>query len=219
MLLQKRVTWDEPESLQNVNRVNPWQVEYIPATPFFDPEFPPSKRFRIMQNPETVSAGEGNFRLPQLTRPMAGHLNPAALSHAPFSAGMQGARPDHICISNASSDRTLQTSNELPKNDAAPELKTVSTVLSIGVHIPTIYHMVVRAASISAALIYLASRDRVHRPKLGRIRSSCLVRSFRCPSLVEVVQNLRRLVQMVERRVALIHQPSQLHSGGLADKL
>ncbi|KAL0365838.1 UNVERIFIED_CONTAM: Auxin response factor 17 [Sesamum radiatum] len=45
---------------------------------------------------------------------------------------LQGARPDHICISNASSDRTLQTSNELPKNDAAPELKTVSTVLSIG---------------------------------------------------------------------------------------
>ncbi|KAL0365840.1 UNVERIFIED_CONTAM: Auxin response factor 17 [Sesamum radiatum] len=114
-----QVTWDEPESLQNVNRVNPWQVEYIPATPFFDPEFPSSKRFRITQNPETRPAGEGDFRLPQLTRPMAGHLNPAALSHAPFSAGMQGARPDHICISNASSDRTLQTSNELPKNDAA----------------------------------------------------------------------------------------------------
>ncbi|KAL0369216.1 UNVERIFIED_CONTAM: Auxin response factor 17 [Sesamum calycinum] len=127
-----QVTWDEPESLQNVNRVNPWQVEYIPATPLFDPEFPPSKKLRITQNPEAVPAGEGDFRLPQLTRPMVGHLNPAALSYAPFSAGMQGARPDHICISNASSDRNLQTSNELPKNDAAPELKTVSTVLSIG---------------------------------------------------------------------------------------
>ncbi|KAI3460626.1 hypothetical protein Pfo_017289 [Paulownia fortunei] len=129
-----QVTWDEPESLHNVNRVSPWQVECVPPSSLLDSEFPPSKKFKVLQSPGD-GEGEYCFPLTEFSRSMAGHLNSSLFNSSPFPAGMQGARRDHICISgvsNTNSDKFYQTLNELPKNDIQPELETVSTALSIG---------------------------------------------------------------------------------------
>lgn len=123
-----QVTWDDPESSQNVNRVSPWQVEYIPLAPLIDPDFPPSKRFKVLQDSGMLPS--------ELTRSMAGHLNSTVFNYSPFPAGMQGARRDNTSIShglsNTNGDNFHHTVNELPKNDNEPELKSVSTALSIG---------------------------------------------------------------------------------------
>ncbi|KAI3464442.1 hypothetical protein Pfo_021105 [Paulownia fortunei] len=129
-----QVTWDEPEILPNVERVSPWQVEYVPSTSLLHSTFPPPKKLKALQNQGMLTDGEGEFCFPmtELTHSIAGHMNPAGLNCSPFPAGMQGVGRDQICISNSQSDNSYQTFTELLTNDMKPELRIVSTVQHIG---------------------------------------------------------------------------------------
>ncbi|KAL0351412.1 UNVERIFIED_CONTAM: Auxin response factor 17 [Sesamum calycinum] len=132
------VTWDEPETLLNMKRVNPWQVEYISPTSHLHPAFPPPKKFKALQNSEMITDGEEEFCFPmtELARSMAGHMNSPILNYySPFPASIQGARQDQFCIpssSNSRSDKSFQMFTQLLNNQMEPELRTVSTVLNIG---------------------------------------------------------------------------------------
>ncbi|PIN06611.1 hypothetical protein CDL12_20831 [Handroanthus impetiginosus] len=109
-----QVTWDEPESLLNVNRVSPWQVEYVRPTPLLDSIVPAPKRSRLLQNPTML--------------PTAEHLNMGVFNNAPLSADMQGARRGHILTPGTSS-----ANNELRTMGIERDQRTtVSTVLSVG---------------------------------------------------------------------------------------
>ncbi|KAK4413264.1 Auxin response factor 17 [Sesamum alatum] len=133
-----QVTWDEPESLMNMKRVNPWQVEYIPPTSHLHSAFPPPKKFKALQNSEMITDGEEEFCFPmtELARSMAGHMNSPILNYySPFPTSMQGARREQFCVpssSHSQSDNSFQTFTQLLTNHTEPELRTVSTVLNIG---------------------------------------------------------------------------------------
>ncbi|KAA8538570.1 hypothetical protein F0562_028236 [Nyssa sinensis] len=106
-----QVTWDEPEVLQNVKRVNPWQVEYVVPTPPLHSMFPPTKKFRVAQNPGLLANGEGELFLPMksFNTSMTENLNPVLMNYNSFPAGMQGARQDPFCgsiLSNFMSEDT-----------------------------------------------------------------------------------------------------------------
>ncbi|KAG8378348.1 hypothetical protein BUALT_Bualt08G0128000 [Buddleja alternifolia] len=122
-----RVNWDEPETLPNMNRVNPWQVEYILPTSHLYASIPPPKRFRLSHNPGMPTYAEGELFFPRTEsfHPIGSHLNPTVVNHSPFPHSMQGARLNQINNSN-------QTFTELLKNDKEHEPETVSTVLNIG---------------------------------------------------------------------------------------
>lgn len=96
------MTWDEPDLLQGVSRVSPWQVELVATLPMQLPPFSlPKKKLRAVQPPELQLQAPGLLGLPlgtgsstlmgQLPAPWGG---PALLDDA--SAGMQGARHDRI---------------------------------------------------------------------------------------------------------------------------
>ncbi|KAL7128420.1 hypothetical protein ABFS83_14G315800 [Erythranthe nasuta] len=123
-----QMTWDEPESMRNVNRVSPWQVEYLDPTLMLNPNFPPLKKLKLMSYSDMLlAAGEGDIRFP-----MAEFNSPL------FNASIQGARLDPIYIPTTTTttnngDKSSQVSKEIPdKNEGEPERETVSTVLSIG---------------------------------------------------------------------------------------
>ncbi|CAK9214420.1 unnamed protein product [Sphagnum troendelagicum] len=90
-----QVTWDEPDLLQGVGRVSPWQVELVATLPLQLPPLPvtkkksrPALQSELMQlQPPGLPNG-----LP-INNFVPGQL-PALLEDA--SAGMQGARHDHI---------------------------------------------------------------------------------------------------------------------------
>ncbi|KAM7514995.1 hypothetical protein LguiA_004578 [Lonicera macranthoides] len=134
-----QVTWDEPEVLQNVKRVSPWQVEYVVPTPSLHPAFHPTKKFRAPQNTGLLpDGGEGELLFPvSLSNSMmiGGHLNsPSSKNYTSFPAGMQGARQDEICLSSLSNFRG-ENANQMCTEDffgnkvMAP---LVSTELNIG---------------------------------------------------------------------------------------
>ncbi|KAH6780387.1 hypothetical protein C2S52_011624 [Perilla frutescens var. hirtella] len=127
-----QVTWDDHESSENVNKVSPWQVEYIPLSPLIDPDFPPSKRFKLLQDsgmlpsdPEKMSY---TFPPTEFSHSIAvaGHL--LNYSHPLIPAGMQGARRDHLLT--VTTGLSITTNKELPRNEIIND--PVSTVLSIG---------------------------------------------------------------------------------------
>ncbi|KAG1363176.1 auxin response factor 17 [Cocos nucifera] len=93
------VTWDEPEVLQNVRSVSPWQVELVSATPQLQTPYPVMKKLRGAQSQDFFGDGEGNmlFPLTDLTSRSVGNLSPLINYHT-FPAGMQGARHDLICV-------------------------------------------------------------------------------------------------------------------------
>ncbi|KAF8103158.1 hypothetical protein N665_0188s0111 [Sinapis alba] len=84
---QLQITWDEPEILQNLKRVNPWQVEVVANSSQLLATYPPTKRLKY---PHSAS-GEGEMlysgRGQQAVDP-----NPYLFSYTTFPAGMQGAR-------------------------------------------------------------------------------------------------------------------------------
>ncbi|XP_024373023.1 auxin response factor 18 isoform X2 [Physcomitrium patens] len=96
-----QVTWDEPDLLQGVSRVSPWQVELVATLPMQLPPFSyPKKKLRAVQPQELQLQAPGLLNLPlagsssfagQLPTPWGG---PALLENA--SAGMQGARHDRF---------------------------------------------------------------------------------------------------------------------------
>lgn len=96
-----QVTWDEPDLLQGVTRVSPWQVELVATLPMQLPPFSlPKKKLRAVQPPELQLQAPGLLGLPLAgTSNFAGQLpgpwvGPALLDDA--SAGMQGARHERF---------------------------------------------------------------------------------------------------------------------------
>ncbi|GMP47155.1 hypothetical protein CsSME_00015045 [Camellia sinensis var. sinensis] len=133
-----QVTWDEPEVLQNVKRVNPWQVEYVVPTPPIHSTYPPAKKLRFSQNSVLPTDGEGDlfFPITGLNNSMIRNLNPSLMNYNSFPAGMQGARQDPFCVSSLSNftseNNHHMCGDKLVGNNMTPKLKTVSTELNIG---------------------------------------------------------------------------------------
>ncbi|CAL5417332.1 unnamed protein product [Camellia sinensis] len=104
------VTWDEPEVLQHVKRVSPWQIEYVEPTPPLHSAFPPAKKFRFPQNPGLPTDGKGDLFFP-----------------------MPGLSNSMIGLSNLISENTHQMcKDKFFGNNVTPKVRTVSTELNIG---------------------------------------------------------------------------------------
>ncbi|KAL1819749.1 hypothetical protein ACET3Z_014618 [Daucus carota] len=130
-----QVTWDEPEALQNVKRVSPWQVENVVATPSLHSEFHPTKKCKLSQDPGLLSAGDGEllFPMPFLSHSLMGHLNPSWMNYNSFPAGIQGARQDQICVSGVPNnilENSQQICSKFFVGDMSPMAET--TELNIG---------------------------------------------------------------------------------------
>ncbi|KAA8546350.1 hypothetical protein F0562_002911 [Nyssa sinensis] len=133
-----QVAWDDPEVLQNVKRVSPWQVEYVVPTSPLHSTFPPTKKCRVPQNPGLLTNGEGElfFPMTRFSNSMMENLKPSLMNYNSFPAGMQGARQDPFSgssLSNLVSEDANQTCTDyFFANSMTPKLKTVSTELNIG---------------------------------------------------------------------------------------
>ncbi|TKY62150.1 Auxin response factor 18 [Spatholobus suberectus] len=94
-----QVTWDEPELLQNVKRVNPWLVEIVSNMPtiHLSPFSPPRKKLRLPQHPDFPL--EGQISLPTFPSNFLGPSNPFGCLPESTPAGMQGARHANYGIS------------------------------------------------------------------------------------------------------------------------
>ncbi|CAL5348311.1 unnamed protein product [Camellia sinensis] len=126
-------TWDEPEVLQNVKRVSPWQIEYVEPTPLLHSTFPPAKKFRFPQNPGLPTDGKGDLfiPIPGLSNSMIGYLKPSLMNYNSFPAGMQGARQDTFfasSLSNLISENTHQMcKDKFFGNNMTPKVRTVQS--------------------------------------------------------------------------------------------
>lgn len=95
-----QVTWDEPDILQNVKRVNPWLVELVSSMPTIHLAHlsPPRKRPRFSQHPDYPFAAQ--FQSSVVPR---NHLFPRDSLFSCFSdsppAGIQGARHTQFGVS------------------------------------------------------------------------------------------------------------------------
>ncbi|KAJ4966694.1 hypothetical protein NE237_018543 [Protea cynaroides] len=132
-----QVTWDEPEALQNVKRVSPWQVELVSTTPPLQTPFPPTKKLRVSQNPDLFTDGECGLYFPmtRLTNSMMGNLSPSLFSYNSLPVGMQGARQDSYYVSNLSNfvaNNSCQMYSDDLYGNVAPKSSCVSTELNIG---------------------------------------------------------------------------------------
>lgn len=131
-----QVAWDEPEVLQNMKRVSPWQVEVVASTPPIHTAFPPAKRFRIQHNTGLLTDGEGNIPLPNIGfSPMMGQLSPSYLNYNTFPAGMQGARQNPFfgsSLPNIMNDGARQMCPDNLLRNMSQNVEAVSTDLNIG---------------------------------------------------------------------------------------
>ncbi|KAG6548510.1 hypothetical protein Mapa_009998 [Marchantia paleacea] len=94
-----QVTWDEPDLLQGVSRVSPWQVELVSTLPMQLPPFSlPKKKLRAAQPSEMNMQGQGLMGMPIALPSVFGQINPWAhgLTMEEVTAGMQGARHDRV---------------------------------------------------------------------------------------------------------------------------
>ncbi|KAJ7566818.1 hypothetical protein O6H91_02G119800 [Diphasiastrum complanatum] len=91
-----QVSWDEPDLLQGVSRVSPWQVELVSTVPMQLPPFSlPKKKFRVAQPPEfQMSENQGfmGLSMATLANSVLGQVNPWHSFSSDVPAGMQGAR-------------------------------------------------------------------------------------------------------------------------------
>ncbi|KAK0575677.1 hypothetical protein LWI29_005056 [Acer saccharum] len=132
------VTWDEPEILQNVKRVNPWQLEFVSTSVPLHTPFPSAKRLKFPQNSGLVTDGEEEvtFPLRGLTDSTTGHMYPSLLNYNTFPAGMQGARQNtnsFFSLSNFISENTHQMCSDNTSGiNIVPKLKNVGTELNMG---------------------------------------------------------------------------------------
>ncbi|KAJ8423678.1 hypothetical protein Cgig2_023523 [Carnegiea gigantea] len=131
-----QVAWDEPEILQNMKRVSPWQVEVVASTPPIHTVFPPAKRFRVPHTPGLLADGEGNIPLPTVGfNSMMGQLSPSYLNYNTSPAGMQGARQNPFFGSSLPSimnDGARQTCPDNHVKNMSQKVEAVSTDLNIG---------------------------------------------------------------------------------------
>lgn len=89
------MAWDEPDLLQGISRVSPWQVELV--SPMQLPPFSlPKKKVRLSQPPDFQMDGQSimGFTMTALASNMLGHINPWHGFVDSIPAGMQGARHD-----------------------------------------------------------------------------------------------------------------------------
>lgn len=87
-----QVIWDEPEMLQGIGRVSPWQVELV--SPMQLPLFSlPKKKPRLPQ-PSEFPLDSVGIPMAALASNLLGHINPWHELTEHDSVGMQGARHD-----------------------------------------------------------------------------------------------------------------------------
>jgi hypothetical protein len=96
-----QVTWDEPDLLQNVKRVNPWLVELISNMPAIHlaPFSPPRKKLCVPLYPELPL--DGQFPAPPMFHgsPLGRGVGPMCYFPDGTPAGIQGARHAQFGIS------------------------------------------------------------------------------------------------------------------------
>ncbi|CAM0903765.1 unnamed protein product [Alopecurus aequalis] len=145
-----QVTWDEPELLQNVNRVCPWLVELVSSMPNLHlPSFsPPRKKPRIPSYTDFPFDGQLFHPPPPFppSHPLA-HHHDQLMRHSfplfPFPdnsgaplAGVQGARHPQFgpSFSDLHVSNNLQSSILYPgvRRPAAPRAPGICTDLTIG---------------------------------------------------------------------------------------
>lgn len=90
-----QVSWDEPELLQNVKRVNPWSVESVGSTPqiHMSPMSPPRKKQRQSQVPEIGFPDHVSMAMTYRNGNGGAYSSSGSLLEVP--AGVQGARQAH----------------------------------------------------------------------------------------------------------------------------
>ncbi|KAL8227087.1 hypothetical protein R6Q57_016919 [Mikania cordata] len=152
-----QVTWDEPDLLQNVKRVNPWLVELVSTMPaiHMSPFSPPRKKCRPSQHPDYQMEPQIPILIPALCRPnshffggpgpatrLFGYQLPENLNlHHP--ASMQGARHTHYGLSlsdiqlNNKLDSgffptTMKPAHSDPSFNKLAQSEPVSCLLTIG---------------------------------------------------------------------------------------
>ncbi|CAI9764062.1 unnamed protein product [Fraxinus pennsylvanica] len=117
-----QVTWDQPEIMQNMNTVSPWEVEHVLSTP----QLHPSKKLKSQQNSGILLDEEEEiFHMNESCNSSAGHMNLSSSDKSHSSASLQGARLDQ----NASSHKVLTDPVE---NVVELEPSTVSTLANNG---------------------------------------------------------------------------------------
>ncbi|KAJ0663458.1 putative transcription factor ARF family [Helianthus annuus] len=144
-----QVTWDEPDLLQNVKRVNPWLVELVSTMPaiHMSPFSPPRKKCRPSQHPDYPM--ESQIPIPALCGPHThlfggpttgpfGYQLPENLNvHHP--ASMQGARHTRyglslsdIQLNSGFYPNPMKPSHSSPSVNKPAQSEPVSCLLSIG---------------------------------------------------------------------------------------
>lgn len=137
LVFVSQVSWDEPDLLHNVKRVNPWLVELVSSIPalHLSPFAPPNKRPRL---PQTSEFPFGQFPMPKLLNhnPLS-PISPLCCLPDNISTGIQGARHAQFVLSSSADlhINKLQKAGlrpfdfkpldyggvELPKPDASPQ--------------------------------------------------------------------------------------------------
>ncbi|MCO5604779.1 hypothetical protein L7F22_058950 [Adiantum nelumboides] len=135
-----QVTWDEPDLLQGITRVSPWQVELVSSVQL--PPFSlPKKKMRLLHPPEFQRDGHGmmGFPMAAFSSNFLGHVNPwHGFAADNVSVGMQGARQDGsfgLAISDfrpsSVQPRRIWESFDNHKQHSTTNIGKVSTDLSI----------------------------------------------------------------------------------------
>ncbi|XP_076884173.1 auxin response factor 18-like [Bidens hawaiensis] len=143
-----QVTWDEPDLLQNVKRVNPWLVELVSTMPaiHMSPFSPPRKKCRPTQHPDYHTEPQIPIPIPAFSRPhphlfggpttgLFGYQLPENLNHLHHPASMQGARHTHYGLSL--SDIQINTKpnpsfSPNPSFNKPAQSEPISCLLTIG---------------------------------------------------------------------------------------
>ena len=101
------MTWDEPDLLQKVKRVNPWLIEVANMPVIQISSFsPPRKKFRSSQQPD-FTLDRGQFPVSSLLGNTLGPSSPLCYLPDNTSAGIQGAR--HVLFGVSISDLPLDS--------------------------------------------------------------------------------------------------------------
>lgn len=106
-----QVTWDEPDLLQNVKRVNPWLVELVSNMPVIhlSPFSPARKKLRLPQHSDFPL--DGQFPIPSFSGNPFGPSSPLCCPSDNISAGIQGAR--HAQLGVPLPDLHLSSNNKM----------------------------------------------------------------------------------------------------------
>ncbi|KAL9271674.1 Auxin response factor 18-like protein [Drosera capensis] len=125
-----QVTWDEPEALRNMEKVSPWDVDYVTPTPSLADIFP--------QPNKLMGSHTGEFPLPIIGfgSPFFGQFGSSQLNYLTSPAGMQGARQNSAYVSSLSNlinnGASLSSAVAYSHHTVASKNEEVSTELNIG---------------------------------------------------------------------------------------